>query len=48
MIYLPVLKMVNRCTSRYEKVNHTLQKCKVFIFIDENRLKQKIRVELVE
>ena len=48
MIYLPVLKMVNRCTSRYEKINHTLQKCKVFIFTDENRLKQKIRVELVE
>jgi hypothetical protein len=40
--------MVNRFTSRYEKENHTQQRFKLFIFMDETRLKQKIRIELVE
>jgi len=48
MVYLPELKMVNRFTSRYEKENHTKQTFKLFVFIDETRLKQKIRIELVE
>ena len=48
MVYLPKLKMVNRFTSRYEKENHTQQRFKLFIFMDETRLKQKIRIELVE
>ena len=48
MVYLPELKMVNRFTSRYEKENHTKQMFKLFVFIDETRLKQKIRIELVE
>ena len=48
MVYLPMLKMVNRFTSRHEKENHTKQQFKLFVFVDENRLKQKIRIELVE
>ena len=48
MVYLPDLKMVNRFTSRYEKENHTKQQFKLFVFMDETRLKQKIRIELVE
>lgn len=48
MVYLPELKMVNRFTSRYEKENHTKQTFKLFVFVDETRLKQKIRIELVE
>ena len=46
MVYLPEFKMVNRFTSRYDKVNLTSQKFKIFVFEDENTLKQKIRVEL--
>ncbi len=46
MVYLPRFKMVNRFTSRYDKVNLTSQKFKIFVFEDENTLKQKIRVEL--
>jgi len=48
MVYLPDLKMVNRFTSRYEKKNHTKQQFKLFVFMDEVRLKQKIRIQLVE
>ena len=46
MVYLPEFKMVNRFTSRYDKVNLSSQKFKIFVFQDENTLKQKIRVEL--
>ena len=48
MVYLPEFKMVNRFTSRYNKENLTNQTFRIFIFEDENTLKQKIRVELLE
>ena len=46
MVYLPKLKMTNRFTSRYDKENHSIQKFKIYIFTDEDRLKKKIRVEI--
>ena len=46
MVYLPEFKMVNRFTSRHDKVNLSEQQFKLFVFMDENRLKQKIRIEL--
>tara|TARA_B100001063_G_C16654930_1_gene497936 strand:+ start:1 stop:933 length:933 start_codon:yes stop_codon:yes gene_type:complete len=46
MVYLPKLKMTNRFTSRYNKENHSIQKFKIYIFTDEDRLKKKIRVEI--
>jgi hypothetical protein len=46
MVYLPRFKMVNRFTSRYDKVNLTSQKFKIYVFEDENTLKHKIRVDL--
>lgn len=46
MVYLPKLKMTNRFTSRYDKENHSMQKFKIYIFTDEDRLKKKIRVEI--
>ena len=47
MVYIPELKMVNRFTSRHDKDNNSSQNFKLFSFMDENRLKEKIRIELV-
>jgi exoribonuclease R len=47
MIFLPELKMTNRITTRYDLENHSKQLFKIYVFIDENRLKQKIRVEFI-
>ena len=47
MVYIPELKMVNRFTSRYDMINNKNYEFKIFIFIDEIRLKQKIRLELI-
>tara|TARA_B100000902_G_scaffold301131_1_gene288815 strand:+ start:737 stop:2440 length:1704 start_codon:yes stop_codon:yes gene_type:complete len=46
MVYIPELKMSNRFTCRYDRDNLTFQKFKIFVFIDQIRLKQKIRVEI--
>ena len=47
MVYIPDLKMSNRFTSRYDRENLSKQQFTIFVFIDENRLKQKIRVEML-
>ena len=47
MVYFPEMKMVNRFTSRHDKDNLSGQNFRLFIFLDEIRLKQKIRVEMV-
>ena len=46
MVYLPHFRMVNRFTSRHNEENLSKQKFKLYIFMDENQLKQKIRVEM--
>ena len=46
MVYLEDLNMVNRIASRFEYDNYSVHKCKLFIFGDEVRLKQKIRIEV--
>jgi exoribonuclease R len=48
MVYFPEMKMVNRFTSRYDKVNLSKQKFKLFIFMDEIRLREKIRIEVID
>ena len=48
LVYLPALKMTNRITLRHHLHNNTTHKFKIFIFMDEDRLKQKIRLEYVE
>ena len=45
--FLPELKMTNRITTRHDLENHSKQLFKIYVFIDENRLKQKIRVEII-
>ena len=46
MVYFPEFKMINRFTSRHDKENLSAQTFKLYIFMDENQLKQKIRIEL--
>lgn len=48
MVYLPKLKMVNRFTSRYDKDVFGKEKFKIYVFVDEVRLKQKIRVDMLD
>ncbi len=48
MVYFPEIKMVNRFSSRYEKENLSKHKFKLFIFLDEIKLREKIRIELVD
>ena len=47
MVYLPKLKTVNRFTSRHEKTNLSKQEFRLYVFMDENQLKQKLRIELL-
>ena len=47
MIYLKEIKMVNRLTTRHDKECLIFEKFKLFTFVDESNLKQKIRVEFV-
>ena len=46
MVYLPGLNMVNRFTSRHDKINLTKQQFKIYVFTDQVSLKRKIRVEI--
>ena len=46
MVYLPELKMVNRVTMREARDDMSFGIFKLYVFIDENRLKQKLRLEI--
>ena len=46
MVYFPEFKMVNRFTSRHDKEGLSEQIFKLYVFMDEIQLKQKIRIEL--
>jgi hypothetical protein len=48
MVFLPELKTVNRFNSRHEKENLTKQNFRLYVFMDENQLKQKLRIELLD
>ena len=48
ILYLEDLNMVNRIASRFNYENYSLHKCKLFVFSDEVRLKQKIRIEVCD
>ena len=47
IVYMSDLKMVNRFTSRENYENLSNHKFRIYVFMDEIRLKQKIRVELI-
>jgi len=46
MVYINELNMTNRLTSRYNVEVNSVQKFKIYIFMDEIRLRQKVRIEL--
>jgi hypothetical protein len=48
MVYFPEIKMVNRFTSRYNKENLSKQMFRLFIFLDEIKLREKIRIEVID
>ena len=48
MVYISEMKMVKRFTSRYDIENSTYNICKLYVFMDEVRFKQKIMVEIVK
>jgi len=43
--YIPELKLISRLTLREELDNYTSIKVKLYVFIDEDRLKRKIRLQ---
>jgi len=45
LVYLSELKMMNRITIRHKLENQTSHSFKIYLFMDEDRLKQKIRLE---
>ena len=47
MVYLPKIKLINRLVTKEKYENYTKHLFKVYVFIDEDRLKQKIRVDLL-
>jgi hypothetical protein len=44
-VYFPEIKMVNRFISRHDKIGLSEQ-FKLYVFMDENKLKQKIRITI--
>jgi len=47
MIYFEKLKMLSRINTHIEISNYTVCKCKMYLFEDEDKLKKKIRVQIV-
>lgn len=48
IVYLPELKMASRITVRSEVDNFKKKKFQIYLFMDQNKLKQKIRLQMVE
>ena len=47
-VYLPEIKMINRITISDELINLSEYQFQIYIFMDEIKLKQKIRIVYVE
>lgn len=47
MVYIPSLKITSRITTRHEKNNYDNAYFKICIFMCENKLKQKIRLQIL-
>ena len=48
MVYLPDINMVNRFTTRFDIDNYCYQNFKIYIFMDLEKLKQKIRLKIID
>ena len=47
MVYIPSMKLVNRITTRHDKELFNEYEFKMYIFLDETRMKKKIRLEIM-
>jgi exoribonuclease R len=48
MIYLEELKLLSRITTMLDIENYTYISCKLYLFEDEDKIKKKIRVQIIE
>jgi hypothetical protein len=48
MCYIPELKLVSKVNSQSDKQNFDCSLFQIFLFQDENKMKQKIRIHLLE
>jgi hypothetical protein len=48
MVYLEELKLLSRITTMMDIENYTYIYCKLYLFEDEDKIKKKIRVQIVE
>lgn len=48
IVYLPELKMASRITVRSEVENFKKKNFQIYLFMDQNKLKQKIRLQMLE
>ena len=46
MVYIESINMVNRIASRFDYDNFIYRDCKLYLFTDEVRLRQKVRVDI--
>ena len=46
MVYIKDIKMTNRLTSRYDVELNSVQRFKIYVFMDEIRLRRKLRIDL--
>ena len=47
MVYLPELRMTNRLVSQFLYKNYSKHLFKIYTFLDEDRLKQKVRIDII-
>ena len=47
-VYLPEIKMINRVTTTEDLINLSTYNFQIYIFMDEIKLKQKIRILLIK
>ena len=48
MVYLEKLKMLSRITTHIDVVNYSQNRFKIFLFEDEDKVKKKIRLQIIE
>jgi hypothetical protein len=47
MIYLEKIKLLSRINTHCNMPNYTTCKCKMYLFEDEDKVKKKIRVQII-
>ena len=48
MVYLEDIKLLSRITTREDIANYSSVQFKLYLFEDENRIKKKIRLHIVD